>query len=399
MGPTNRSRLQRGRVRQTFRIPVTNAMNRSSKSSPEFSIRDARTLIGDLFRPRPSIYWTDFLITYVAGSFCFSRAYGGPIYQRHQGFEGSFEQTFFFFASSLLFYRAAMFIHEVVHQRSPGSLKLFRFVWNLLCGIPFLMPSFIYYPHIDHHRRQHYGTQRDGEYLPLEHQRGWQILFYLSWCFVIPLLAVIRFLVLTPLAWLIPGFRGFVHQHASSMVMDPTYIRPLPTKKTLRIIYIQEFACFLWCLVIVVIAPALVGQWPTPFLIHIYLMSVFIILLNSIRTIGSHRWYNDGQEMAFLDQLLDSVNYPHNPLISELWGPVGTRYHALHHLFPSLPYHALPTAHQRLMASLPADSPYRQTEERSLTSGIMNLLSRNQRRARQSSGFAHRSDETVGNAS
>ena len=159
--------------------------------------------------------------------------------------------------------------------------------------------------------------------------------------------------------------------------MDPTYIRPLPTKKTLRIIYIQELGCFLWCLVIAVIAPIAVGQWPTPFLIHIYLTAVCIIFLNSVRTIGSHRWFNDGQEMTYVDQLLDSVNYPRNPWISELWGPVGTRFHALHHLFPSLPYHALPEAHRRLMASLPEDSPYRLTEERSLTSGIMNLLQRN----------------------
>jgi fatty acid desaturase len=40
---------------------------------------------------------------------------------------------------------------------------------------------------------------------------------------------------------------------------------------------------------------------------------------------------------------------------------VGLRYHALHHLFPSLPYHSLGIAHRRLMAQLPADSPYRGT--------------------------------------
>jgi fatty acid desaturase len=47
---------------------------------------------------------------------------------------------------------------------------------------------------------------------------------------------------------------------------------------------------------------------------------------------------------------------------AELWAPVGLRYHALHHLFPSLPYHNLGKAHRRLMRELPADSPYRQTE-------------------------------------
>lgn len=229
-------------------------MLQTQGSQSELSLRGCRDLIGDLHRPRVWIYWTDFLSTYVAGAYCFTQVYGGPIYQRHQGFKGDFQQIFFFFASCLLFYRAGMFIHEVVHQRTSGRLKWFRFVWNLLCGIPFLTPSFVYYPHMDHHRRQHFGTDRDGEYMPLEHRRIWHTLFYLSWCLVIPPLAVIRFLVLTPLAWCIPGFRAYVHQRASSMVMDPTYIRPLPTKPTLRIIRLQEFACFLWCLVIVVIA-------------------------------------------------------------------------------------------------------------------------------------------------
>jgi hypothetical protein len=41
--------------------------------------------------------------------------------------------------------------------------------------------------------------------------------------------------------------------------------------------------------------------------------------------------------------------------------PVGLRYHGLHHLLPSLPYHSLGIAHRRLMAQLPADSPYRST--------------------------------------
>jgi fatty acid desaturase len=361
-------------------------MLRAPTNQPEFSLRACRNLIGDLFQPRPWIYWTDFLCTFAVGTYCFQQVRGGTLLEPHQGFQGSFQQTFFFFATCLLYYRAAMFIHEVVHQRATGRLTVFRIVWNLLCGIPFLMPSFIYYTHIDHHRRKHFGTDRDGEYLPLEHQKPWQIIFYLSWCFVIPVFAVVRFLILTPMAWVIPGFRKFVHKHASSMVMDPTYIRPLPKKKTLRLIYLQEFACFLWCLSIALIGPVFLGRWQIPFIVHAYLMAVCIIFLNSVRTVGSHRFYSQGEEMTFLDQLLDSVNYPNHAWMSELWGPVGTRFHALHHLFPSLPYHALPQAHRRLMASLPEDSPYRQTEESSLTSALIDLLRRNRENQATSRG-------------
>lgn len=349
-------------------------------NSGEFSVSKARKVIADLFPPRPWIYWTDFLVSYLAGIYCFQQVRGGSLFVPHQGFQGTASQTLFFVASCLLFYRSAMFIHEVVHQRTAGRLAGFRLVWNLLCGIPFLVPSFVYYTHIDHHRRHHFGTDQDGEYIPLANRPSWQILFYLSWSFIIPLLTVFRFVVLTPIAWCVPGFRTFVHKHASSMVMDPTYIRPLPTEHTMRIIYLQEFACFAWCMAIPVFS-LVVGRTPLPFLVHAYLMSVVIVLLNSIRTLGSHRWHNDGEEMSFVDQLLDSVNYPGFALLSELWGPVGTRFHALHHLFPSLPYHSMPAAHRRLMAALPEDSPYRQTQESSLTAGIMRLWQQSKTRA------------------
>ena len=50
-------------------------------------------------------------------------------------------------------------------------------------------------------------------------------------------------------------------------------------------------------------------------------------------------------------------------MIGELSAPVGCKLHALHHLFPSLPYHALSTAHQRLMA--PPTRPTRPIDKRS----------------------------------
>jgi fatty acid desaturase len=83
--------------------------------------------------------------------------------------------------------------------------------------------------------------------------------------------------------------------------------------------------------------------------------------------------------MTFVEQLLDSVNYPRVTPFSLMWAPVGLRYHALHHLFPSLPYHNLGKAHRRLMAELPADSPYRLTESPSLWASLVQLwrVSRN----------------------
>jgi len=86
-------------------------------------------------------------------------------------------------------------------------------------------------------------------------------------------------------------------------------------------------------------------------------------LPGSPRTLAAHRYASDGSEMSFGGQVLDSINLdPAASGLYELWAPVGTKYHALHHLFPGMPYHNLGTAHRRLMATIPADDPYRRTQ-------------------------------------
>jgi fatty acid desaturase len=252
-----------------------------------------------------------------------------------------------------------------------GTFRGFRIAWNLLCGIPFLMPSFTYYTHIDHHTRRHYGTARDGEYLPLAKRSRWHLFLFLCQPFVVPVIAVVRFLILAPICWICPTARDWVHRHASSMVIDPSYIRPLPTRQVLRLIRLQEVLCFLWTAGVAAAMIAVIV--PFGFLTTAYAVSVCILMLNAVRTLGAHHYTNEGDEVTFVDQLLDSVNYPNRPMLSELWAPVGLRFHALHHLFPSLPYHNLATAHRLLMAGLPADSPYRRTESPSLTASLVRL--------------------------
>jgi fatty acid desaturase len=62
--------------------------------------------------------------------------------------------------------------------------------------------------------------------------------------------------------------------------------------------------------------------------------------------------------MSVTAQYLDSVNVPPPATLPELWAPVGLRYHALHHLLPSIPYHELGKAHRKLVETLPSHSPY-----------------------------------------
>ncbi|KAA5546206.1 fatty acid desaturase [Roseiconus nitratireducens] len=350
------------------------------RAARSFSFAQARTLIGDLTAPNPRIYWTDFLLSIFGGYLAFAATLHVP-------------RLFWpapwvipvvivsYLITIALFMRSVMFIHELVHLPKKG-FRGFRIAWNLLCGIPFFVPSFLYYPHVDHHRRKHYGTDHDGEYLALSHHSRWLIIGFIVQAMVIPFLGLFRFVVLSPICWFIPGARQWVHRHASTMLVDPFYQRNDASPELMRIVLLQEFGCFVAGCMLLFRQRIVTGEWFDPLWIVAYAVAIGLLTLNEVRTLGAHRWTGKGEEMTFEEQLLDSVNYPDHAWISELWGPIGTRYHALHHLFPRLPYHHLPEAHRRLVEGLPPDSPYHDTIATSLTKELVALWRRAQNRDR-----------------
>jgi fatty acid desaturase len=106
-----------------------------------------------------------------------------------------------------------------------------------------------------------------------------------------------------------------------------------------------------------------------------YLVPAAILTLNHIRTLAAHRY--DNAERAAVDrtgQLLDSINLTGGSWLTAVAAPVGLRYHALHHLLPTLPYHSLGVVHRTLDRELPVSSPYRDTALPTMAAGFSGLL-------------------------
>lgn len=321
-----------------------------------FPLYEARALVRDLMTPNPKIYWADFLFHIVLGWAAFATAL--------QVSWLSGVQMLSYCVAVLAFYRAAIFIHELVHLER-GTFRLFRLVWNLTCGIPFMIPSFTYDGvHYDHHNPGIYGTSKDGEYLPFATQRPSGLVGYVLLSLVLPLLLVTRFLLLTPVSYLIPPLRKIIWERASSMTINPTYIRQPDAVRNDRYWQIQELATFLFAATIA--GSIVLGKLSCQVLLLWYAITIAIFILNSLRTLVAHAYRHEGDDsLTLVGQYLDSVNIPGN-FLTALWAPVGLRYHATHHLFMSLPYHNLGEAHRRLMQQLSQKELIMQTNRNGL---------------------------------
>lgn len=323
-------------------------------------LRAAADLTRDISTARAAIYWPDCLVSAAVGYAALVAAI-------------LLDNTVLAIAcgvvAALALYRALLFIHELTHIHK-NALPGFRLAWNLLVGIPMLTPSFMYEGvHTQHHARTRYGTVDDPEYLPLALMKPWSLPLFIVVALLAPPALLFRSAVLVPLGAVFPPVRRFVWERISALSINPAYRRRAPEGAFRRMVFWQELGASLWAIALLV-STQFIG-W-RPLLIALSVFAV-VAVLNQLRTLVAHLWENDGEPMTVTAQYLDSVNVPPPALLAPLWAPVGLRYHALHHLLPSLPYHSLGEAHRRMSAAFGPGATYPKASYGGMTQLVMRI--------------------------
>ena len=325
----------------------------SYKGSVPSWIRDARKTISqsdtNFFKVSPVRYWTDFLMSLI---FAYSAA---MIYLLAP--LGSWQQIVAFPIAVFWLYRLGSLIHEVCHL-GANEMRTFKVAWNLLVGVFTLTPScFFTRHHRDHHSQRMYGTPEDPEYVANVLEAGnWKsALCYSLFILAYPIIVFLRFL-LAPLTFLHPRLREFVLERGSSLTLNLKYRRQINDFDR-KAITEREVLCFTRPAAIPL--AVFTGAAPLSRIPLLYGLGLTTLIMNQMRQLADHHFDGDGETSDVESHILDSCNFTRNDPLTLLFFPFSIRYHALHHLFPSLPYHNLAGAHTYLIQHLPETSPYR----------------------------------------
>ena len=331
----NTAPAQAGERRVHAQIPDDKAM-----------LRAAAELTRDINTARPEIYWPDMLLSAAVGY----GALAGAIL-----LEPVWLSVLSGVVAVFALYRALLFIHEISHLHRD-ALPGFRTAWNLLVGIPMLTPSLMYEAvHTLHHARTKYGTIEDPEYMPLALMKPWSLPAFVFVAALAPVALIVRWGILAPLGAVVPALRRFSWERLSSLSINPSFRRKPADDKQRRWFLFQQVGASAWAIFLMT-TPLWLGWKP---ILVAMSVTAAVAVFNQLRTLVAHLWENEGEAMTVTAQYLDSVNVPR--FIAGIWAPVGLRYHAVHHLIPSMPYHSLHEAHRRISAHLGSGSTFEQS--------------------------------------
>lgn len=309
----------------------------------------------DFFRVSPLRYWLDFLLSLVLAYGMGAAVLLSPL--------GSLAQIAAFPLAVFWIYRLGSLVHEVCHL-GHHELRGFKVTWNLLVGVFTLAPSpFFTRHHRDHHSARLYGTREDPEYIVNLFKPGSasSLIAYAVLVALFPLIVFFRFL-LAPLTFVHPAVREWFLMHASSLTMNYRYERKVNRFDRWAITTVELMCCGRAAAMLIGVLLGL-SHWTR--LPLFYSMGLGVLVLNQMRLLADHHFEGDGQPCELDHHIRDSCNFTGRDFLTWVFFPFSIRYHALHHLFPMLPYHNLKAAHGYLLEHLPADSPYRSLDEKS----------------------------------
>ena len=232
------------------------------------------------------------------------------------------------------------------------------------------MPSFAYVGmHQSHHKVSLYGTDKDPEYLPFAQSSVMTTLFALE-SLAIPVALLFRFLLLSPIGFVSRKFQHSLVVYASSLTMNYKFRRDASNHLVALVrrdslVILAGWSCYLACAAAHFVSFRFFWTW--------LLISSLLSFVNTMRTLGAHAYESEGKPMDRMAQLKDSIDTP-GAFWTELWAPVGLRYHALHHYFPGIPYHSLPAAYRRICANQAFGDTYRQMSSPGLPSSLCKLI-------------------------
>ncbi len=331
-------------------------------------VRDVRAILKksseDFHRVKPWVYWRDMFLS-AALAYC-----AAGVYLSAAAF--SIWQVVGFLLAVFGLYRVGSLVHEVAHL-GGHELTSFKVAWNLLVGIPTLTPStFFTGHHRDHHAVAVYGTPQDPEYVVNICRRGsvWDLLVYFAFVAFFPILVFLRFLF-APLTFITPRIRDFTLRRLSAFTFNWKYERSLKRLDRRTFAVVELFCCVR---AIGIPAAAILGVVPWTHILMLYSLGASVVVINQLRQLADHHFDGDGHQQSMAEHIQDSCNHMGRDPLTVLFFPFAIQYHALHHLFPSLPYHNLAFAHAYLTRELPADSPYHALTQYGWWSVARNML-------------------------
>lgn len=303
----------------------------------------------DFHLVKPAIYWRDMAIGATIAYGSAAVFLGSPAFSPWQ--------VIGYLVAVFWLYRVGSLVHEVCHLGRHECVP-FKVAWNLFVGVPTLTPStFFTGHHRDHHTQRFYSTPQDPEYVINVCPRGriWNLIFYFSFVAIFPLLVFTRF-ILAPLTFITPGIRDFCLRRLSAFTFNWKYQKSL-NKIDRKPFAALELLCCLraWCIP----SAVFLGIVPWTHMVQLYMLGASVLILNQLRQLADHHFEGNGDKLSMSEHITDSCNYVGKDPLTWLFFPFAIQYHALHHMFPSMPYHNLASAHEHLMDNLDEESPYR----------------------------------------